>query len=61
MGEGMTKQEAAKLRRLEAENARLREVLDKHAAVYRDQLYEIVELRTQLDLVRDALGMDATT
>jgi hypothetical protein len=57
----MTKQEAAKMRRLEAETVRLREVLDKHAAIYRDQLYEIVDLRTQLDLVRDAVGMDATT
>jgi hypothetical protein len=61
MGEGMTKHEATKMRRLEAENARLNEALEKHAAIYRDQLYEIVDLRTQLDLVRDAVGMDATT
>jgi hypothetical protein len=57
----MTKQESAKLRRLEAENTRLREALEKHAAIYRDHLFEIVDLRTQLDLVRDAVGMDATT
>jgi hypothetical protein len=57
----MTKQESAKMRRLEAENTRLNESLEKHAAIYRDHLFEIVDLRTQLDLVRDAVGMDATT
>jgi hypothetical protein len=55
----MTKQEAAKMRRLEAENAWLRQELDKHLSIYRDQLFEIVELRAQIDRVRDAVGMDA--
>ena len=56
----MTKQELHKLRRLEAETKRLREQLEKHTAIYRDQLYEIVELRTQMDLVRAAIGADQT-
>jgi hypothetical protein len=60
VGEGMTKQEANKMRRLEAETTRLREALERHTAIYRDQIYEIVDLRTQLDLVRDAVGMDAS-
>jgi hypothetical protein len=56
----MTKQEAAKMRRLEAENAWLRKELDKHLSIYRDQLFEIVELRAQIDRVRGAVGMDAS-
>lgn len=56
----MTKQESAKLRRLEAETKRLREQLERHMDVYREQLYELVELRTQMDLVRAAIGTDPT-
>jgi hypothetical protein len=54
----MTKQELHKLRRLEAETKRLREQLERHMDVYREQLYELVELRTQMDLVRAAVGTD---
>lgn len=51
----MTKQELHKMRRLEAETTRLREQLERHMGVYREQLYELVELRTQMDLVRAAV------
>lgn len=40
---------------LEAENARLREQLDKQAKIYREQLYEIVDLRTKIDLITSVL------
>jgi hypothetical protein len=56
----MTKQELHKMRRLEAETTRLREQLERHMGVYREQLYELVELRTQMDLVRAAIGTDPT-
>ena len=52
----MTAKERARLARLETENARLREQLDKQAKIYRDQLYELVELKTTIDLVTTALG-----
>jgi len=52
----VTAKEHARLARLEAENARLREQLDKQAKIYRDQLYELVELKTTIDLVTTALG-----
>lgn len=54
----MTKQELAKLRRFEAETTRLREQLERHMDVYREQVCDLVELRTQMDLVRAALERD---
>jgi len=51
----MTAKERARLARLEAENTRLREQLDRSMEVYREQVFELVELRTQVDLVRAAL------
>ena len=48
----MTKAELAKMEKLEAENKRLREMVDKQFGIYREQLYELVELRTVVDLVR---------
>ena len=51
----MTRKESAKMRRLETENERLREALERQAAIYRDQLYEIVVLKTKLDLVEEAM------
>ena len=47
--------ETARMRRLETENQHLREALEKQAAIYRDQLYEIVVLKTKLDLVEEAM------
>ena len=52
----MTKSESAKMRRLEAENERLRERLDKCMQIYRDQTYELVDYRVKLDLIEEALA-----
>ena len=51
----MNLKETARMRRLETENQHLREALEKQAAIYRDQLYEIVVLKTKLDLVEEAM------
>ena len=51
----MTLKETAKMRRLETENHLLREALEKQSAIYRDQLYEIVVLKTKLDLIEEAM------
>ena len=51
----MTRKESAKMRRLETENQHLRETLERQMAIYRDQLYEIVVLKTKLDLVEEAM------
>lgn len=51
----MNIKETARMRRLETENQHLREALEKQAAIYRDQLYEIVVLKTKLDLVEEAM------
>ena len=51
----MTIKESAKMRRLETENQNLRGALEKQAAIYRDQLYEIVILKTKIDLIEEAM------
>lgn len=51
----MTAKEAQKMKRLELENAELRNKIDHHLDVYRDQLYELVELKAKLALVDSAL------
>lgn len=51
----MTLKESAKMRRLETENRHLREALEKQAAIYREQLYEIVLLKTKIDLIEEAM------
>lgn len=51
----MTAKERARLARLETENARLREQLDKQAKIYREQLYELVALKTTIELVSAAM------
>ena len=51
----MTLKESAKMRRLETENQNLRETLERQMAIYRDQLYEIVVLKTKIDLVEEAM------
>ena len=48
----MTKQESARMEKLEAENVRLREVLSKQMEIYREQLYELVEFRAAMDIIR---------
>ena len=51
----VTLKESAKMRRLETENQHLRETLERQMAIYRDQLYEIVVLKTKIDLVEEAM------
>lgn len=51
----MTKKEQMKMQRLEIENSHLRERLAKAMDVYRDQLWELVELRTKLEMVELAI------
>ena len=51
----MTKKEAAKIERMESEIAHLKMQIDRHTDIYREQLYEIVDLRTRLDLVTRAM------
>lgn len=57
----MTKAEQAKLRSLELENAELREWQATHLRVYGDMLAELVELRAQLQLLREIAGCAPTT
>lgn len=54
----MTKKEQMQMRRLEAENQALREKLDKHMEVYSAMLFEVVELKARLELVKYAMGDD---
>jgi len=51
----MTAKDRHRLRRLEIENEYLREKLDQMAQINRNKLYEIVDLKTTLDLVRAAV------
>ena len=51
----MNQKESAKMRRLEVENEELRRVNSKHIQIYSDQLIELIDLRTRLRLVDEAL------
>ena len=51
----MNLKETARMRRLETENQHLRETLEWQMAIYRDQLYEIVVLKTKIDLIEEAM------
>lgn len=54
----MTKKEQMQMRRLEAENQALREKLSKQLEVYSAMLFEVVELKARLELVKYAMGDD---
>ncbi len=54
----MTAKEQAKLRRLELENDQLRLQHARHIEVYRDQSIELIELRAQIQLMREVLQED---
>lgn len=43
------------MRKLELENERLREHINKHMAIYRDQLYKIADLEVKLEMVKEAI------
>ena len=51
----MTAKDRHRLRRLEVENEHLRAQVEKQSQIIRNNLYEIVELKTALDLVRYAV------
>lgn len=51
----MTTKEQAKLRRLELENEQLRQQHMRHIEVYRDQSIELIDLRAQIQLMREIL------
>lgn len=56
----MTAKERQRMQRLEIENRELRQALEHHQDVNRRMLYEIVDLKTKLELVDLALhGGDA--
>jgi ribosomal protein L11 len=44
----MTKKEQVAFRKLELENENLKRQLEKAGDIYRDQLYEIVQMKTKL-------------
>ena len=52
----LTKKEQMQMRRLEAENQALREKLSKQLEVYSAMLFEVVELKARLELVKYAMG-----
>lgn len=54
----MNQKEATKLRRLEVENDELRRMNLRHIDVYREQACELIDLRTRLRLVEEALQSD---
>jgi len=56
----MTSKERAQLARLKSENARLREEVARHLEIYRQQAWELIDLRTRLDLVQQALQQGYT-
>jgi chromosome segregation and condensation protein ScpB len=57
----MTAKEMQKIKRLEIENSELRAQIEKHMSVYRESLYQIVEMKTKLQLIDMAMhgGDDA--
>lgn len=52
----MTAKEKQRMKRLEIENRELKAVLSKHTDVYRNQLFEIVEMKTKLQLIDMAMN-----
>lgn len=54
----LTARDRAKLRRLELENAELRQANARHIEVFREQTLELIELRATLQLMRELLGVE---
>ena len=53
----MTKKEQVAFRKLELENENLKRQLGKVGDVYRDQLYEIVQMKTKLMSINQIASM----
>lgn len=51
----MNKKEQMQMSRLEIENRELRKKLDQSMDVYREQAWELIELRTKLEMIEFAL------
>lgn len=54
----MTKKEQGQMARLQVENRHLRDQIDKHFSVYRETLYELVDLQTKLEMIEFALRVE---
>lgn len=54
----LTARDKAKLRRLELENAELRQANARHIKVFHEQTLELIELRATLQLMRELLGVE---
>lgn len=53
----MTAKDRARMARLERENAELHAAINKHMDVYRSTLCELVEVKTTLGMIEDALAI----
>lgn len=51
----MTTKEKTKMRKLELENNELRAELDKAIGIYRESLYERVDQKIKLEMIREIL------
>lgn len=51
----MTKKEQQKMRRLELENEHLRDEIEKQLRIYGENVFELIDLRAKIQLVREAL------
>lgn len=51
----MTRQEEARMRRLETENAELRRVLSVEQAANKKMVWELVDLRVKIEMIESAL------
>lgn len=51
----MTAKEKARMRKLELENKELRAELDKATGIYRESLYERVDQKIKLEMIREIL------
>lgn len=54
----MTKKEQREMARLRVENKQLRDAIETHLKVYRENLYELVELKTKIEMIEFALGWE---
>ena len=53
----MTKKEQVAFRKMEFENENLKRQLEKAGDIYRDQLYEIVQMKTKLMSINQIASM----
>jgi flagellar basal body-associated protein FliL len=56
----MISKDRQRLKKLEMENEHLRAQVEKQSTIIRNNIYEIVELKTALDLIKAALPYTTT-